>query len=566
MNIAYGIMPSSYYSFAKKFVDYILDNCHNDIINLSFTGHSLGGFLAQLMSATFNKKSVVFESPGPKRVIDTYFLHPEYSIKFSSQDLKFKIKCFNAAPNLINIASGANVGEVIRLFPDFNLNESYTIQQHSMHGLLMQFEYGDVPKVFSLMKDHWIQDGQKLAWPFYEINDIFTAFLSRSYINKIFCNNINYNPYYLNLESTAALTSPLSRIAFIETALANNNFRLDKSLIQKGIEIIGDNSGNKFFGGTNHADYMSGGTGNDEYYSFSGIDIIIDNGGVNTYHFYTYNMAGITEIIDRDKSGIIQIDDIKCSISHAYKIMDESIDTYIFFPQLAFECNLLPLKSGSSLATVNYQCGLFFIRKQNDDLLISYNGREIDTPSEGQILIKEFKNQDFNISLIDEHDFYIAIGRDTDEQFYCSLSQNSVIAGLEGANTYLIPLDNQVTCTIIGSYSAINTFKFYTISSKEIKGQNSIHIYGMKKRDLLDFTDLGISNLSDLIHDYENGRTVIKIPGFSSSIELYTNEFRVMFSPHILVSYNETSFVIQDNESEILSNMQVVLPDFMGEN
>ncbi len=68
-----GNMPD-YYSSMVKFVDFVTNklNCSG----YSFTGHSLGAFLAQLASSTYGKQAVVFESPGVETVINSNFNNP----------------------------------------------------------------------------------------------------------------------------------------------------------------------------------------------------------------------------------------------------------------------------------------------------------------------------------------------------------------------------------------------------------------------------------------------------------------------------------------------------------
>ncbi|OJW68840.1 MAG: hypothetical protein BGO68_04925 [Candidatus Amoebophilus sp. 36-38] len=90
--------------------------------NLSITGHSLGGYLAELGIAfchlDFNYrqvKGIVFDSPGTHTKLNTFKSNVKnLSTKFSMK--KLPITTYLSAPNFVNVCHG-HVGEVYRLYP-----------------------------------------------------------------------------------------------------------------------------------------------------------------------------------------------------------------------------------------------------------------------------------------------------------------------------------------------------------------------------------------------------------------------------------------------------------------
>ncbi|MHB9147282.1 MAG: NB-ARC domain-containing protein, partial [Candidatus Amoebophilus sp.] len=106
------------YVATKAAVDYVKDNEYN----LSITGHSLGGYLAELAVAFCYRdfgyrqtKGIVFDSPGTVNKLDKFKSNViNKATKFSIASLP--IVTYLSAPNLINTCNG-HPGEVYRVYP-----------------------------------------------------------------------------------------------------------------------------------------------------------------------------------------------------------------------------------------------------------------------------------------------------------------------------------------------------------------------------------------------------------------------------------------------------------------
>lgn len=532
--LAEGEMPI-YYASAKRFVDYIIDYYNIPLKKLSFTGHSLGGFLAQLMTATYNRLAVVFESPGAAKVINTYYGNSDYSINHRANEISNKIHCFNAAPNLVNIASGENFANVTRVFPDYDPSASiFTLQQHGMTEIMLQFKFSDTPRIYEEMKNYWQFSGTKHNWPFYEISGILGLNDLNNFLNLIFFTNYKQNPYYWELvwDTSPNVNSLLFRsTAARKSLLQNGNFgtpTATQDLSAKGAIIVGDNHGNKFFGGTNYADTMQGGIGIDVYYPFSGMNSISDTGGANIYYFYTHNMAGTTEIIDQDKTGEIIFVNIGCSISTAYQITDKA-NLYAFFPQFDSKCNLVKYSSGVKDAlspgvnSINHKNDAFLIEYNHNSLLVSYNNIELADNTRDKVLVRNFINGNFGINLNNQHDKFISVGSDNDDAFLCNDEQDSILAGLAGINTFFIPIFfSSYDCSIIGSDSGTSVYKFYaeentrklSTQEKELSSLSggTVNIFGLKESDIIDVSALSVNDFSSLLYQQTTNGTLLNLP------------------------------------------------------
>ena len=107
------------YEETKAAVEYV----KKEGLNLSFTGHSLGGYLAELGIAFCyldfdyrQVKAIVFDSPGTDKKLDTFQLNViNPSTEFDIKHLP--ITAYLSAPNLVNVCNG-HVGEVYRVYPD----------------------------------------------------------------------------------------------------------------------------------------------------------------------------------------------------------------------------------------------------------------------------------------------------------------------------------------------------------------------------------------------------------------------------------------------------------------
>jgi hypothetical protein len=99
----------------------------------SYTGHSLGAILAEVMAWQNNKsKAVTFESPGTKKFIENLEKGNVFNFK------GFKITSYLSAPNVVNTAK-PHVGTLIRIFP--NSQHPSTIIKNKPNGILSWFSH-----------------------------------------------------------------------------------------------------------------------------------------------------------------------------------------------------------------------------------------------------------------------------------------------------------------------------------------------------------------------------------------------------------------------------------------
>lgn len=574
--LSIGLVPAQY-AFSTQFIDQLKDKYHLNMNDVSFTGHSLGGFLAQLATATYNRPAVVFDSPGAKRVIDD----PDHNFDYKSQDIKYLIQCYNAAPDLVNVASGDHFEHVTRLFPKYNPSSLlFTLQQHNMNNLLIQFnEYG-FPNISADMTNYWENnlDGNnnERNWPYFEasISWFDTSLRINNYLNNVFFKNYNQNPYYWELIWN---TSPnIDSLIFPSTA--NRKFLISKvlggttdgyELYIRGITIVGDNSGNKFFGGTNYKDTMSGGNGDDEYWPFSGMDVITDSGGSNTYYFYTHNMRGTTQINDQDKIGSIKFVNIGCSIGKIYSVDEGASDIFSFFPVFDNACDLKKYSSGVigplfNDNPINHKNDIILFKYSSSDLIISYNNNDFSDANRDKISITDFTEGDFNIytnSNAQNDNTYVAVGGDYNDQFMCNESQDSILAGLSGTNTYFIPLQNQFSCSIISNDDSSNVYRFKssnverllsekTESERLLNTIGSINIFGSKNKDIIDLSDVGLNDLSSLSYQKSLNGTTLELPG-GLSINLDNTDTFLITDGDGIAFYNSSSKSYTTNLTDI---------------
>ncbi|KAJ6215349.1 hypothetical protein RDWZM_009849 [Blomia tropicalis] len=167
----YGNKVASQISSAITFSHYVqrifaeIDNEYGTHFKMFITGHSLGGWLAQI--CTFSVKyltimdddktyfvkskedghhahTVVFDSPGCKPMLQQ--LQREFDVRYDNVE-KLPIDCLDitsylSAPNLINTCN-PHVGKIYRVFIDFSnksfFNE-YNLQTHEIKNILEAFD------------------------------------------------------------------------------------------------------------------------------------------------------------------------------------------------------------------------------------------------------------------------------------------------------------------------------------------------------------------------------------------------------------------------------------------
>ncbi|HJD59788.1 MAG TPA: tetratricopeptide repeat protein, partial [Rickettsia endosymbiont of Omalisus fontisbellaquei] len=150
---------------AYKATKHVVEHAKNEGYNLSFTGHSLGAWLAELSVYfcyhDFNYckvKTVTFDSPGSAMQIESFA-----SFSIINAKTEFDIKILNittylSAPNLVN-SCNKHIGKVYRLSPKIDISEPIakigrntnddsplykgfaSIFGHSLDPLILEFDF-----------------------------------------------------------------------------------------------------------------------------------------------------------------------------------------------------------------------------------------------------------------------------------------------------------------------------------------------------------------------------------------------------------------------------------------
>ncbi len=274
------------YDFCRAVNNFVIENAKtygniNDY-EISDTGHSKGAEIADLSATLWQRVAVSFESPGIVKVLEK---NPQ---RFPNRAMS--ITNYNAAPNVIDTVNGP-IDKLYRIYspfdrfsfycpsPDVVCYGLYSINdQHSKNKILQQFnpQTGE-PKITA-----WIEHDQWPEWTGYNAY--------RDY---------DQNRYYWD-KYIGRSVSDRYRKEFIDRYLTRSN--------KPGVTNLGDNSDNEFWGGTNSADVMTGGSGNDIYWPFEGRNIISDKKGDDVYQIISTDKAE-TIIDDEDHKGTILIDE-----------------------------------------------------------------------------------------------------------------------------------------------------------------------------------------------------------------------------------------------------------------
>jgi ankyrin repeat protein len=156
-------------TFAHKVVEVLqaVSQKNGVSFQLFFTGHSLGGWLAQITTFTteylatknniflkndneqdcYHPHTVVFESPGCKNMLSVMADNLDVRLEGRSIELEqLDITSYLSAPNLINTCN-PHVGTVFRIFTDLSdmrwweeITEMYTLATHSMQKIVEAFD------------------------------------------------------------------------------------------------------------------------------------------------------------------------------------------------------------------------------------------------------------------------------------------------------------------------------------------------------------------------------------------------------------------------------------------
>mmetsp|Transcript_3121 Transcript_3121/g.4819 ORF Transcript_3121/g.4819 Transcript_3121/m.4819 type:complete len:1294 (+) Transcript_3121:46-3927(+) len=563
--LALGEIPLQY-DYAIQFTNDVITSNNITASMIGVTGHSLGAFLAQLVTATYGYKGVVFESPGAQRVIDGN--DDNYTFPLSAAEAASITTCYNAGPNVVNVASGQHLENVIRTYPPYTFADSYNLQQHRSLGTILLLFNDDGTQFLSAdMTDYWELDGDVYNWPFFENNGMScTVGLENSidYVDNVFFENYNQNPYYWEAYWDTYMKPTESRLDII-----NNDYggiASGDEIAKAGVTIYGDTHSNTFFGTTNYADALYGGVGNDSYFPFGGMDVIYDSGGSNKYTFYSHNMAGTTEINDQDLTGSIYIASIYCYLVNTYLVTGSASPvTYAFFPQFESECYTVndvdhPLADEAHSSDV----ALLYVQ-DNGDLLISYNNNEINDIYRDKILIKSFQSGSNSLGIYfgnKGNNTYVSVGTDAAETFECSSEQESILAGMGGVDKYVFGADRK-DCSVVSSNggtesnvivvepvsSSVDTLSPFS-SRTSTTTTVTTSFYGLTDCDVLDLSKYAMSSYEDLNYVASTDgaeSSLLLLPDGTELTLVATQVFVATLDGYALALYNTTAHCYTTN-------------------
>ncbi|MCD6034633.1 MAG: hypothetical protein K0R63_374 [Rickettsiales bacterium] len=142
-----GNLPDQFAS-AQAFNTFVKQQASSGT-TITYSGHSLGGALAELSAAQDNVKATSFDSPGTKPIIQD-MIDDGTLPRNAMTNAKTNITTFNAAPNLVNMAN-EHVGSNLRLDFPFDIHDNagvnlgadyvaFSFHQHSMQNFVDAFD------------------------------------------------------------------------------------------------------------------------------------------------------------------------------------------------------------------------------------------------------------------------------------------------------------------------------------------------------------------------------------------------------------------------------------------
>lgn len=237
--------------------------------NISFTGHSLGGLLAQLSAAKFNLAGTIFDSPGAKELLNEIGLVQNPNVTL-----------YAAAPDLIN-ATNTQIADIHRLYIDSKIDGSveditghipdvanylnYSVNyQHSKSAIAASFNPSTgLPYIESVTsKENWPTSGFNHYASYAENTffwDRYFAFRNISSVNKL-----------------AQIKQDLHGLG-------------DTS--RDGVHIEGDETNNHIWGATTGRDVIIAHGGDDTIHGFAGSDTLDGGAGDDTLS-YEFSVVG----------------------------------------------------------------------------------------------------------------------------------------------------------------------------------------------------------------------------------------------------------------------------------
>lgn len=493
-------------------------------LKLSFTGHSLGAYLAQLGGIKYNAPTVTFEAPGTSHAVETAIAAGDPRFAGVASPNWQNIKTFQAAPDLITMAGGEHKETVVRLFPSFDPSAPiYTLQQHSMANLYKQFNLNTgYAHNNASMTGYWDIDGTPKNWPF---PNQFTSdpVALNSLLNSAFFSNYDQNPYYLDL---------------LNNASPQNGFTPSTNYAGGGITITADNSGSTLFGGTNFADTMTGGTGDDTFFPFGGNNVITDPSGNDVYVFSPYNMGGVSSITDLDGYGSLayyhsystpfssaKICFVNSPMPITQSYFSSNTKVYAYFPALDGNCP-------------DHNSGYTFLLTQNGVNLEFSNANE--KFNNNTWVVNNFHNGNLGITLSNSTSKAVIVGTSGDDTMVATAG--AIVAGLGGHNLIFMPQDG--SATVIKDPNGFDVYKPQAASNLGASLATSQFFGVGMGQHVLDYSSLGLLPTETLVSIYKTPYTITLLSNGTYVNETLIRTDVLISAPGTQLLLNATDFVI----------------------
>ncbi len=527
---------------------------------LTFTGHSLGAALAEVLAGKYKSSSVGFENPGAANYMKIHNIPSG------------NVTAYQASPNLVNTLDTSAGSTIYRVFPPYtslpvafrlierlimftikklgNVNDvvdqllknyyAYTKQQHSMMGILLQFN--------SVNGEPYVISKQTNAWRLFSDDKGYASFFLRYDLNSYYWLNVN-NTFLRSVLNTVSTS--------LNTAY---NFVITGS----------DNHDDLLWGAGDSDDVLDGKSGNDQYWAFNGLNNINDASGNDVYHFFTTNMQGITTINDGDGLGSITLDNYgNCNIQSRGLVPSNIVGTgnvvSAFYPNDPNTgCQPDSTFSSQAYGILNnyHNNDIFFLQLSGENLIIMLNSMATNPDNGGMIVINNFQDSDVGISLnyadritSNANIYYVSVV--AGETLKCDFTHDSYLFGLIGSNTYMNYGNNPYTCVMVSHSDAANKFIFTSdyFTGQNVKARLSATtgmstIQGYKLGDLIDISAFNYTSVSfqqdvmigQVTMILSNGITIL-LPSVYNNIS-YTVDGKnnLTFIPTIVTSFNTTTY------------------------
>ena len=244
------------------------------------------------------------------------------------------------------------------------------------------------------------------------------------------------------------------------------------SVPKVGVNITGDDSGNKIWGTTNFADRISAGFGDDTHYMHKGDDYSFDAGGTNTY-IVPIGILGNKIIDDATRTGFIWLE-------------SEKFDG-VAIPILNSSC---PIVSVGAYSLNLGKVGSYYLIEQGSDLLVTPDCATTILELQNTLTLKNFAWGDFGINKDLNNDTSVTIGSNGDDNIDCSLFSRCFASSFAGSDLLIAKIGQNAI--LFGYDFGSKVFKILSDQSNNRRLQTSentsLKIIGIKEGDIIDVT------------------------------------------------------------------------------